>query len=284
MSKGPPPEWRRRDCSFDHLVGAAVSAGWGQILKYEGIETIERAQEIRRGLYRCAKHREISMEGGTVALAADDETMGIRRERDGTYTIKFRVWTKAQARKAHLARYGSSRESWPYDPRRPATQEERASWANKNELGEPVFHDLYKTIGSYLMSYCPDCGAELHNCQADQPDPAAEEARAETKIAKEYTSAEVEIARLNTERDVAVARIQAGLAKDEAIQEAEIVTAEAEGIVEALAPEPEEESPDVVIVADADAEAEEPEETLPPAEEQGGEPVTTGSKSSNPWW
>jgi hypothetical protein len=141
MSKGPPPEWRRRDCSFDHLVKAAVEAGWGTVLVYKGIETIERAQEIRRGLYRCAKHREISMEGGTVALAAEDEQMGIRRQRDGTYTIKYRVWTKQQARKAHLARFGPDRSAWPYDPKRPATDEERAGWANRNELGEPVLHD-----------------------------------------------------------------------------------------------------------------------------------------------
>jgi hypothetical protein len=126
---------------MDHLVKAAVDAGWGQVLVYQGIETIERAQEIRRGIYRCAKHRNISAEAGTVALAAEEEQMGLHRTRDGTYTIKYRVWTKAQARKAHLARFGPDRSAWPYDPRRPATQEERDTWANKNELGEPVYHD-----------------------------------------------------------------------------------------------------------------------------------------------
>lgn len=141
MPKAPPPQWRKRDCTWDHLVEAAVNAGFGQVLVYRGVETIERAQDIRRGLYRCAQHRGISMEGGRVALASDDEQMGIRRERDGTYTIKYRAWTKAQARKAHLTRYGGSRESWPYDPRRAATEEERESWANRNEMGQPVHHD-----------------------------------------------------------------------------------------------------------------------------------------------
>lgn len=142
MPKGPPPQWRRRDCSFDHLVSAAVDAGWGQVLVYGGIEEIERAQAIRRGIYRCARHREISADAGTVALAAEDDQMGLRRERDGTYTLKYRVWTRSQARKAHLQRFGPDRSAWPYDPRRPATEEERAGWSNRNELGEPVHHDV----------------------------------------------------------------------------------------------------------------------------------------------
>src|SRR5579859_4784107 len=111
MPKSPPPQWRRRDCSFDHLVEAAVNSGWGKVLVYQGVEDIERAQEIRRGIYRCAGHRGITAEAGTVALRDDDDSMGIRRERDGTYTLKYRVWTKQQARKAHLARYGSDRAS-----------------------------------------------------------------------------------------------------------------------------------------------------------------------------
>lgn len=141
MPKGPPPQWNRRDCTFDHLVQAGVDAGYGQVLVYRGIEDIERAQAIRRGVYRCARHREISAEAGTVALMDDGDMMGLHRESDGTYTLKYRVWSKSQAKKAHLARYGPDRSAWPWDPRRPATDEERASWSNRNELGQPVYHD-----------------------------------------------------------------------------------------------------------------------------------------------
>jgi hypothetical protein len=135
--------------------------------------------------------------------------------------------------------------------------------------------------------FCPDCGEALHQCEAAQEDdPVAELAHAEVKAAKTYSDSEVEVTRLNTERDIAVAKIQAGVYREEAVQEAEVATAEAEAVAEALAPpEPEGESPDVVIIADADAEAEPEEEpTLPPAEEQGSEPVTVSSKSKNPWW
>lgn len=141
MPKGSPPQWNRRDCSFDHLVQAALDAGHGTVLVYRGIEDIDRAQHIRRGVYRCAGHRKITADAGTVALASDDESMGLRRESDGTYTLRFRVWTKTQARKAHLQRHGTDRSAWPYDPRRPATDDERANWANRNELDQPVIHD-----------------------------------------------------------------------------------------------------------------------------------------------
>lgn len=141
MPKGPPPQWNRRDCRYDHLVQAAVDAGYGKMLVYSGIEDIDRAQDIRRGIYRCARHREIAAEAGTVALMDDDTMMGLSRAGDGTYTLRFRVWSKTQARKAHLQRHGSDRSAWPYDPRRPATDEERATWSNRNELGQPVHHD-----------------------------------------------------------------------------------------------------------------------------------------------
>jgi hypothetical protein len=141
MTKGPPPLWNRRDCRFDHLVAAAVDRGYGVVLVYRGMPDVDRAQDVRRGIYRCARHRNISAEAGGVALAEGPEAMGITRERDGTYTLRFRVWSKTQGRRSHLERHGPDRGAWPYDPRRPATDDERASWANRNELNQPVYHD-----------------------------------------------------------------------------------------------------------------------------------------------
>jgi len=141
MPKGPQPQWRKRDCSFDHLVKAAVEQGYGTVMVYGGIEDVDRAQDIRRGLYRCANHREISAEAGTVALVDDDDddVMGIRKTGD-TYELRFRMWSKTQARKAHITRHGTDRSQWPYDPTRPATDAERESWASRNELGQAVTH------------------------------------------------------------------------------------------------------------------------------------------------
>jgi hypothetical protein len=138
--KGPPPQWNRRDCRFDHLVGAAVAQGYGKTLRYTGIETLDRADEVRRGIYRCAKHRGISGDAGPARiLIADPAAMGIRKSGD-TFELWFRVWAKREGRKRHIRRYGPDRGSWPYNPRRPATAGERESWANRDETGKAVIH------------------------------------------------------------------------------------------------------------------------------------------------
>jgi hypothetical protein len=139
VTKGPPPNWSRRDCRFDHLVVAAISRGYGTELVYNGIDDYERADEIRRGIYRCAKHRGLTAEAGP-AREADPGEMGIHKKRDGTWEVRYRMWDKRTGRKRHLERHGPDRASWPYDPRRGATDEERQSWANRDETGRPVVH------------------------------------------------------------------------------------------------------------------------------------------------
>jgi hypothetical protein len=137
VPKGPPPQWRKRDCRFDHLIAAALAQGHGKTLVYTGIETEERAHDIRRGIYRCAKHRGVSADAGRSVLASGGD-MGVHKQADGKYTLKFRVFTKAEARKRHIERYGTNRQDWPYNPRRGASPEERDSWANRDEKGKIV--------------------------------------------------------------------------------------------------------------------------------------------------
>lgn len=122
-------------------MAAAVAQGYGKVLRYTGIEDIDRAHAIRRGIYRCTKHRGITADAGPsgrVVEGADE--MGVHKN-GGEYEVWYRVWSKYQARKRHLARYGADRSKWPYDPRRGATPDERNSWANKDETGRPVLHD-----------------------------------------------------------------------------------------------------------------------------------------------
>lgn len=138
MARGGPPGWTRRDCSFDHLVVAAMQSGYGTEMVYKGIASWERADELRRGIYRCASHRGISAEAGPSRLT-DPPAMGISKT-GRTYTLRYRVWTKRAARRSHLDRYGADRTAWPYDPRRPSTDEEKAAHAAKDETGRPVRH------------------------------------------------------------------------------------------------------------------------------------------------
>lgn len=140
MAKGSPPAWRRRDCRFDHLVMAALAKGYGVVLKYTGIEDYQRAEEIRRGIYRCANHRGITAEAGPGGQVVSGDVMGVHKN-GRRYEVWYRVHAKRAGRRAHLDRYGADRASWPYDPRRPATAEERGSWANRDETGRAVTHD-----------------------------------------------------------------------------------------------------------------------------------------------
>lgn len=138
MPKGPPPAWSKRDCRFDHLVTAALSKGYGQVLVYTGIETEDRAHDIRRGVYRCAKHRGVSADAGRSVTTSSTDEMGVTRAGDGTYTLRYRLFDKRVGRKTHIERHGADRQLWPYNPRRPATDSERESWANRDEHGRTV--------------------------------------------------------------------------------------------------------------------------------------------------
>jgi hypothetical protein len=141
VPKGQPPSWSRRDCTFDHLVAAAVAQGYGKVLKYTGIEDIDRAHAIRRGIYRCCRHRQVAADAGPSSRVVEGaDEMGVHKK-GGGYEVWYRVFTKNQGRKMLLARYGSDRSKWPYDARRGATPDERNSWANRDETGRPVIHD-----------------------------------------------------------------------------------------------------------------------------------------------
>jgi hypothetical protein len=130
----------KRDCRFDHLVTAAVAKGTGTVLVYDGIPDEERAHEIRRGIYRCARHRELTAEAGPSGRLVTGDEMGIRKRRDGTFELRYRIWSKRDGRKRHLEKYGPDRSKWPYDPRRRATTDEREAWANRDERGAVVKH------------------------------------------------------------------------------------------------------------------------------------------------
>lgn len=141
MGKGPF-RGSKLDCRFDHVVAAAIQQGYGKVLVYSGLESYERADDIRKGVYRCTRHRGVTGDAGPSRLlppGAGPDEMGIRKT-GKTYELRFRVWDKRTGRKRHLERHGTDRASWPYDPRRRATEDERAQWANRDERGHPVIH------------------------------------------------------------------------------------------------------------------------------------------------
>ncbi len=143
MPKGPPPGWTRRDCRFDYLVGAILASGNGEPVTMTGIETTDRAHDIKQGIYRCSRHRGVS--GWVSWLHSGRETTKSAewppdKQADGTYTLTIGVATKAQARKRHIAKYGTDRSAWPYNPRQKKTQADIDAWAAQglDEKGHQV--------------------------------------------------------------------------------------------------------------------------------------------------
>jgi hypothetical protein len=70
-----------------------------------GIETQERAADIKRGLYNSAKHLGVSMR-------ANIEHTGKE------FRVRFNAINKRMARAYIIKKYGKDRSAWPYDPRR----------------------------------------------------------------------------------------------------------------------------------------------------------------------
>jgi hypothetical protein len=138
MVKGPPPIQVRRDCRFDHLVAAGLTKGYGTVLVYSGIPSLERGHEIRRGVYRCARHRGVSVEAGPSRLVTGDE-MGLRPD-GAEFELRFRLWTKTGGRARILDKHGTDRANWPYDTRRAKNQDDVDYWASLglNEKGHRV--------------------------------------------------------------------------------------------------------------------------------------------------
>lgn len=114
MPRGGIPDYRRRkEPVLDEHLRASVGAGdmdettghYPQLI-YAGITSKERAQEIKRALYRSGKHVGVSVHAE------------IECPVPGKYQVRYRAINKAHARKFILERYGPDRSAWPYDPRR----------------------------------------------------------------------------------------------------------------------------------------------------------------------
>ena len=125
MPRGPAPQWRaRKEPVVDEWIMASVhhAGGLGRHHPETGhygslvigdLATKEEADEYRKALYRCAHY--LSRTGtAPLSMSADRAVRGI----DGKYSITFRAVDKTLARAHVLARYGTDRSKWPYDPRR----------------------------------------------------------------------------------------------------------------------------------------------------------------------
>lgn len=74
-------------------------------LVYAGCESRERADEIKRALFRSARYVGVSVSASVKAAG------------DGTYAVTFKAIDKSYAKKYMIEHFGADRSKWPYDPR-----------------------------------------------------------------------------------------------------------------------------------------------------------------------
>ena len=119
MPRGPDRPWRsRKDPQTHGHVMASVQRGFADPdrgfyteLVYTGIETEERATEIRRSLFRSAK-------GLGYSMRAEIEPV------PGGFQVRFHAVDKTKARAWMVKTYGADRSKWPYNPRARAPKEQ----------------------------------------------------------------------------------------------------------------------------------------------------------------
>lgn len=111
MPKGPGSPLRpRKHPLTDEHIQASVARGMDPVtghyaeLIYGGCETYERALEIKRSLYRCAKYLGYSMK------ADIEDAPG------GGYQVRFKAIDKAKARAHIAAKYKDRLHELPYNP------------------------------------------------------------------------------------------------------------------------------------------------------------------------
>ena len=122
MPRGPAPAWRARKqpVTDDYLLAAITQAGgpgrhdasglYGTLV-IRGFADRDEAAEYDRSLFRCALW--LTRNRGA------DISVSTKTERDGNgYLIRFSVHSKTHARAYIMAKHGSDRNKWPYDPRR----------------------------------------------------------------------------------------------------------------------------------------------------------------------
>jgi hypothetical protein len=114
MPRGPSRPWKavaphtKRAIPY---INAAIQAGYDVELKITDVEDDEMP-DFRRGLFNAAKLTGVSVH------------VDKARKADGTWTLTYAVHDKTKARAHILAKHGTDRQQWPYNPRRPSPRNE----------------------------------------------------------------------------------------------------------------------------------------------------------------
>ena len=115
MPRGPLPQYRMRKSNFDAHLKASMDQAGGKFdaetgeyatLRDTGHKTREAAVEVQRGIFNARRYVGVKAKVKIVA------------EADGSYSVEFAAVNPDHARAYMIAKYGTDRTKWPYDPRK----------------------------------------------------------------------------------------------------------------------------------------------------------------------
>jgi hypothetical protein len=117
----------KRDTRYAGVVSKALAAyGLDRVILSPPCSGAAQADDVRRGIYRSCGHycscggvmctrknREQCPRGGQrISTRAT-----IVRDEEDRLRVQFCLWDKQAARRSHIARHGTDRSKWPYDPK-----------------------------------------------------------------------------------------------------------------------------------------------------------------------
>jgi hypothetical protein len=114
MPRGPARPWRKLLPHTERAIPyirAAIDAGYDIELAITEVADDEW-RDLKKGLFNAAKLNKVAVH------------VHQSHNEDGTWTLTYAVHDKTKARAYVLNTYGSDREKWAYNPRRPSPRDE----------------------------------------------------------------------------------------------------------------------------------------------------------------
>lgn len=127
IGPGGKPQSPTRDTRYAGVIAAALSTyGFGRLILSPPCPTMAKADDVRRGIYRscghycscgkpmCTRKYRLFCPNGGQRISAQAHIVTDDKDR---LRVQFQLFDKTAARKAHVAKYGTDRSKWPYDPK-----------------------------------------------------------------------------------------------------------------------------------------------------------------------
>lgn len=127
IGTGGKPQAPARDTRYAGIILKALKVhGFGRWILSPPCATWDQADDVRRGIYRSAGHycscgdpmchRKYRLFCPQAGQRVSAQAVIVKDDQD-RLRVQFQLFDKKAARKSHVARYGTDRSKWPYDPK-----------------------------------------------------------------------------------------------------------------------------------------------------------------------